>query len=145
MKKDTWLLVANSSIARLFKVIKKQSLEEMKVLEHPESHLHTRDLVSDKMGRDFESVGPARHSIEPHISPKQQEFINFAKQIARYLDEARLKGEYERLYLVAGPSLLGHLRHELSPSTAKLVQAEANKDITHLTPQEMVSHLPFLL
>lgn len=144
MKKDTWLIVANSSLARIFKVEKKQLLKELKTLEHPESRLHNRDLVSDKPGRDFESIGPTRHTMEPPTSPKQQEFTLFAKQIAEYLEEARLKGEFDRLYLAASPVLLGLLRQTLNPSIVKLLNGEVDKDMTHFKPQEIVSHLPFL-
>jgi protein required for attachment to host cells len=145
MKKNKWLLVANGSLARLFKVEKKDHLVEIKVFKHPESRLHTRDLVSDKPGRDFESANTARHAIEPPSNPKDLEFELFAKELSHYLEEARVKGEFDSLYLAASPSLLGLLRQRLNPSTAKLIQGEANKDMTHLTAQEMVGHLPFLL
>jgi protein required for attachment to host cells len=145
MKKETWLLVANSSLARIFKIENRNSLVELKVLEHPESRLHNRDLVSDKDGRGFESMGPTRHAIEPPTSPKHQEFETFAKELANYLEEARVKGEFDRLYLAASPTFLGLLRQTLIPSTAKLLDGELNKDVTHLKPQEIMSHLPFLL
>ncbi len=144
MKKDTWLIVANSSLARIFKIENRHSLIELAVLEHPESRLHTRDLVSDKPGRDFERIGPARHSIESQTSPKQQEFNYFAKQLAKYLEEALAKGEFNRLYLAASPGLLGILRQILHPSLTKLLSGEINKDVTHLKPQEIMTHLPFL-
>src|SRR5215471_13213266 len=79
MKKDTWLIVANSSLARIYKIEKRSELKELKVLEHPESRLHNLDLVSDKPGRDFESAGIGKHALEPKTLPKKQEFITFAK------------------------------------------------------------------
>lgn len=146
MKKDqTWLLVANSSLARIFKVQKRQSLIELEVLEHPESRLHDRDLVSDKPGRGFESTGSSRHSMEPQTSPKQLEFMTFAKNIAHYLEEARLKGDFNRLYLVASPTLLGLLRQSLYPSTMQLISGELDRDMTHMKSNEIIGHLPFLL
>ncbi len=144
MKKNSWLLVANGSIARIYKVEKQQSLIEVETLEHPESRLHNRDLVSDKPGRDFESVGFARHSLEPHSSPKQNEFNLFAKHLASYLENARNKGEFDRLYIAAGPALLGLLRQSLDATTTKLVSGEIDKDMTQMRPDEIVSHLPFL-
>lgn len=144
MKKDTWLLVANGSVARLFKINNKHSLSEVTILEHPESHLRTRDLVTDTLGRDFESNNPTRHAMEPKTTPKQQEFIDFARRIASYLEEARINGKYEHLYLVAGPSLLGLLRQELTAPTSKLIKGEANKDLTHLPTHELSSHFSLL-
>jgi protein required for attachment to host cells len=144
MKKDCWLVVANSSLARIFKIEKKHELKEIATLEHPESRLHNLDLVSDKPGRDFESAGIGRHSLEPKVLPKRQEFAIFAKTIANYLESAHQQGEFETLYLAASPSLLGLLRQALSPHIAKLIKGESDKDMTHLPPQQIPAHLSFL-
>lgn len=144
MKKDSWLLVANSSIARLYKIEKHHELREIKVLEHPESRLRNLDLVTDKPGRDFESAGIGRHALEMKTLPKRQEFAVFAQQIADYLEQAHQQGEFDTLYVTANPSLLGLLRNSFPPNISKLIKAELDKDITHLSPQEIPSHLPFL-
>lgn len=145
MKKNSWLLIANSSLARVFKIEKKRELKEIKVLDHPESRLHNLDIVSDKPGRDFESLGAGRHSFEAKTLPKRQEWLTFAKLIADYLEDAHNRGEFEELYVAAAPSLLGLLRQSLHPNTAKLIKEEIDKDITQLKIQEIPSHLPFLL
>ncbi|WP_075883832.1 host attachment protein [Candidatus Protochlamydia sp. W-9] len=144
MKKPTsWLLIANSSLAKIYKIETIRSLAIVETFEHPESRLHNRDLVSDKPGRDFESFDQTRHSLEPHTTPKQNEFNIFAKHLASYLDTARNEGKFEKLYISAPPSLLGLLRQFLHTSTAKLVCGEVNKDMTHMTPDEIMTHLPF--
>lgn len=143
MKKESWLLVANSSFARIFKFKKIESLEEVKNFEHPESRLRNSDLVSDKPGRDFESVGVTRHALEPKISPKRLEFITFAKHLADQLEESRKNEEFGDLYIAASPTLLGLLRQSLHPNTAKVVKGEIDKDITHLKPEEIAPHMPF--
>lgn len=144
MKKECWLIVANSSLARIFKIEKRHDLKEVKVLEHPESRLHNLDLVSDKPGRDFESAGIGRHALEPKILPKRQEFAVFAKVIADYLENAHQLGEFESLYVAATPSLLGLLRQAMHPNIAKSIKGEIDKDMTQMKPQELPSHLPFL-
>lgn len=145
MKTGTWLVVANSSLARIFKLEKKAALVEVAQFEHPESRLHIRDLVSDKAGRTNESIGFTRHQYEPRHSPKQIEFDFFAKSLAQYLEESRNKGEFGRLYIAASPTLLGLLRQALHPSTLKLLAGEVDKDMTHMRPDEILTHLPFLL
>jgi protein required for attachment to host cells len=144
MKKDTWLIVANSSLARIYKIEKRSELKELKILEHPESRLHNLDLVSDKPGRDFESTGITRHALQPKVLPKQHEFAIFAKSLADYLENARNQGEFQTLYIAASPALLGLLRHSMHPSTAKLIKGEVDKDMTQMKPHEILSHLPFL-
>jgi protein required for attachment to host cells len=41
--------------------------------------------------------------------------------------------------------LLGLLRQALDAATAKLLAGEVDKDMTHMKPQEILMHLPFLL
>lgn len=143
MKKDSWLIVANSSLARIFKFEKRNELKELKVFEHPESRLPNRELVSDKPGRDFESVGTVRHALEPKTSPKQLEFTQFAKFLADYLEEEHNRGTFDSLYIAASPALLGLLRQSLHPNIAKLIKGEINKDLTQIKVNEIPSHLSF--
>ena len=146
MNKETWLIVANSSIARIFKVQKKQSLVEIETLVHPGSRLHNQDLVSDnRPGRTFDSIGPNRHALEAASTPKQQEAIEFARDVAEYLNKEREKGSFDKLYLVASPTQLGFLRQSIHPTTTKLINGESNKDMTHMKIEEIINHLPFLL
>lgn len=143
MKKENWLVVANSSLARIFKIEKKDDLIEIKVLEHPESRLHNMDLVSDKPGREFESSGTRRHALEPKVLPKRHEFAVFAKLIADYLETAYHQGEFSTLYLAANPSQLGLLRQSLHANVLKCVKEEVNKDLTQMKTCEIPSHLSF--
>ncbi len=139
MVNESWIVVANSSLARIYKKDKK-NLIEIKLFEHPESRLHNRDLVDDKPGRDFESVGNARHSLEPHHTPHEHEMMLFAKELANYLENARNQGNFDRLYLAASPDMLGKLRQILDHSTAKLIEAEIDKDLTQSKPSEIYNH-----
>ena len=113
-------------------------------LEHPESRLYTHDLVSDKQGTDFESVGNARHRVQPHTTPKQLEFAIFAKQLAKRLEQALGNGDIGKLYIAASPTLLGLLRNSLHPNVTKLIGGEVDKDMTHMKPDEIATTLPFL-
>lgn len=144
MKSETtWLIVANSSLARIYKLDNKHQVTELRVFEHPESRLHNQDLVSDRPGRDFESQGATRHAMEPKTSPKKLEFTLFANLLAEFLEKERSQGAFTSLYVAASPSLLGLLRQSLNPNTAKLIKGEVDKDITHLKPHEIPANLPF--
>lgn len=143
MKKESWLIIANSSLARIYKIEKDHHLEEVKVLEHPESRLRNSDLVSDRPGRDFESNGVRRHALEQKTSPKKNEFNIFARELCDYLEESHQQGIFDTLYLAASPALLGILRQTINPNTANLIKGEVDKDMTQLKPHELRSHLPF--
>lgn len=145
MSKEAWFVTANTSIAKVYRICSPQSLELISLLDHPASRLHNQELVADKPGRDFESMGHTRHSLEPHQSPKQHEGQLFAKTVAEYLLRALQKGSYEALYLSLSPNLLGLLRHELSPAVSKLVRGEVDKDMTQIDPKEIPGQVPFLL
>lgn len=75
MKKEVWVIVANSTYAKIYKAESNKSLKEISRFEHPASRLHEQDLVSSKPGRTFESVGPARHAVEPKTSAKDRSHI----------------------------------------------------------------------
>jgi len=142
MKKSLWVVVANSSIAKVFKK-ESSSLTELKVLEHPESRLHNRDLVSDKPGREFESFGTARHALDPQHTPHEVEAMTFAKEVASFLQAARNNKECDALYLAASPSMLGLLRQELDSETQKLIESEVDKDFTQMKPSELFEQFTF--
>lgn len=145
MKKETWVIVANSSHARIFKAAEERSLEELEALIHPESRLHTGDLISDNQGEAHESVGKGRHPMEPETQPKKQEAIIFAKQVLNHLESARNNGTFERFYIAASPSFLGLLRQELSSPLLGLLAGEVDKDITHMSAADIREYFPYVL
>jgi protein required for attachment to host cells len=141
--KTTWVLVANSTRARILKADSAIGpLHEVEALVHPQGRLHERELTSDLPGRAFDSAGQGRHAMEQPVDPKQQEMIAFARFLAQRLDEARDKGEFKQLIIVAAPTLLGRLRKDLSPETAGRVSYELDKNISLLRPEEIRQRLP---
>lgn len=141
MKKKSWVVVANSAQARLFK-LDNLALSEMDSLVHAESRMHGIDLTTDKSGNNHEGIGSGHAALEKQFSPKKHEAIIFAKQLAAHLDHARSSGEIDKLFLAASPSFLGLLRQEMNVLTANLVVAEVDKDITHLKTNEIIKHFP---
>jgi protein required for attachment to host cells len=142
----TWVVVADSTRARIFSAESSSaSLSEVETLTHPEGRMHDRDITSDLPGRSFDSMGHARHVMEPPTDPKQELAIEFARAIARHLDSARVKKDFEQLVIVAAPTFLGLLREQLTNTCRKLVALELNKNLVQQTPDEIRSHLPKLL
>ena len=143
MKKTiTWILVADGSRARIFansgpnKGLEPAVDQEFSVELHP-----SREIVSDRPGRTKESRDSTRHTIEPRVDWHRFEKEKFAKSMAKLLDAGAERGAYSRLILVAPPRTLGDLRSALNPRTRALVAGEIDKDLTHLTPQELPDHL----
>jgi len=140
--KTLWIVVANSSVAKIF-TKKGSSLEAIKLLNHPESRLHNRDLVSDKPGRDFESASDARHAFESKTSPHQVEVQSFAREVADFLNKAKAKNEFDDLYMAASPIMLGKLREEASKELIKSMAAEIDKDCTTMDIEQIMEQFTF--
>ena len=140
--KLTWLVVADNSKARIFTVDSRMGpIEEIESISHGEARLHEQEMTSDSPGRGNNN-GVAGHAYQDEISPKDQENINFAKQIANELDAARKDGKFKQVMLVAAPGFLGNLRNQLSAQTQKLACFELAKNLSQLSAKEIREHLP---
>jgi protein required for attachment to host cells len=111
-------------------------------ISDPAAHLHDRELVTDRPGRSYESVGSARHAITRENDPRHEEAVRFARRISRRLDRARREGEFDELIVVAGPPFLGMVRAEMSRPTRERVVHEIRKDLVHSPVEALRRHLP---
>jgi protein required for attachment to host cells len=124
-----WVVAAESSRARLFSAPSLQgSLTEMDGMTHPESRLHTRELITDHLGRTNDSHG-ARHNIGTDYDPKQHEAELFAKEIASRVEEGRIAGKFSGLVLIASPEFLGMLRAALTDTTRQKIVKSIHKNL----------------
>ncbi len=139
----TWIIVADSSRARIFKPIRQgQALEQVVEFLHPAARAHKRDLTTDRPGRTFDSEGPGRHAMSEHVSPKQHEAWKLCKELANHIETARAQGKFDHLVLVAGPAFLGALRKTLSDHTSRLIVNAQDKNLAHMDTQAILKHLP---
>lgn len=146
MKNDVWIVVANSTLARIYKAETTHQLKELETLIHPSSRQQSRDIISDRPGRAFESNhSGSRHAMEPKTNPQQLEFEEFAKILSKHLDTACSEGHFKKLYLAANPSFLGLLRKYLNSNTTHTINTQLDKDITQLTPREISNHFDIII
>lgn len=138
----TWILIADGARARIF--VNRGSGMGVVALEGAEfsgDHRPDREILTDKPGRTFESVGIMRHAIEPHHDPHRELKRSFAESLADMLDEKLAKKEFDRIVLVAPPVTLGDLRAALSAPVRTAVYAELDKDLTKTPAAELPKHL----
>ena len=89
MSKPLWILVANSTVARCFERATPTShLVPVANYVHPESRMHARDLEDDRGGRS-QKDDAGRTSFVPRTEPKDREREEFAREVARVLEEGR--------------------------------------------------------
>lgn len=98
----------------------------------------SRDLVTDRPGRGFESVGARRHAYSEGDAHQQRE-QNFARNAVKALQSAATNGA--GIILVAPPRTLGELRRLLDTPLKERVLAEIGKDIAHFRPSEISTFL----
>jgi len=141
-----WVLVSDTTRARVFATDKARGpLTEVETLLHAESRLHEQELTSDaRPGRNTGGNGGA-HSLGHEVDTKKHEGIKFAKTICDYLNLAHASNRFERLYIMAAPSFLGELRHNLSRPVSQAVSEEIAKNITRMDPGVIREHLPDFL
>jgi protein required for attachment to host cells len=127
----TWILVADEARARLLEAQGADGavVEHLSFI-HEEGRQHPRDVIADRLPRAQESVGGARHAIEPQTDLETVEAGRFAHELAAVLETGRVGRAYERLVLVAPPRFLGTLRAVLSDEVHKHVVGSLPKDVT---------------
>lgn len=141
--KSTWILVADSSRARVFTAETPSSpLQEIHDLAHPAGRLHEQNMTSDLPGKDSGSEGAGGHSYQDQTGPKQQEAIDFAKRVSEYLEEGKNTNRFEQLLIISAPAFLGTLRNQLSAQIRKCICFELDKNIAAHSADDIRRHLP---
>lgn len=139
----TWILVADGSRARILtKSGRRRALHP--VFDHDftaPSRMPTRELVSDRAGRESNPAHGGMHGMEPATDPHRYEKVQFARRMAHLLDGAAANHEFERLVLVAPPQCMGDLRGALGKETRRRVSDAVCKDLTQLSVHELQQHL----
>ncbi|WP_447939191.1 host attachment family protein [Pseudoxanthomonas mexicana] len=115
---DALVVVADGEGARVFRNRGEQGAVS----------LHQYDLLELMNMNDD---GPAR-SMPGESTSRQLDEATFAKQLAKSLNEAALKQQYEHLVLVADPTTLGRVRPLLHKEATQRLLAEVGKDLTNV-------------
>jgi protein required for attachment to host cells len=138
-----WVLAADSSHARFFSTDSPiGDLKEDKDLAQAESQLPEREMGTDRPGRSFDSAGQGRHAMEEPTSTKETAAREFARRIAERVEKGRQQNAFERLYIIAAPDFLGHLRDQLPDTCKNLVQDSIDKNVVKQDPASIRAQLP---
>ena len=115
---DALVVVADGEGARIFR----NRGERGAVSLHQYDLLELMNLNDD---------GPAGR-MPGEASSRQLDEATFAKQLAKGLNDAALKQQYEHLVLVADPTTLGRMRPLLHKEATQRLLAEVGKDLTNV-------------
>ncbi len=140
--KNTWIMVANGSMGRVFCFNDKKShIELIKEVVSETAHSRSAELGNDRPGRVYESANSARHAVEPKTDLHRKEKARFAHLMASLLDEGANSQKFSDLILISSPEFLGDIRAELSKYTYSMVKKEINKDLTHINKKEILNYI----
>lgn len=136
MKKQvTWILVTDGGRAKVFLSAGEGRLEMLHeaAIDHPAS----RDIVSDRPGRTFDSAGTGRHAMEPPSDPHDRAESEFIRSVASHVETACGNNEFDNLVVVAAPRALGDLRAACSKRLKAAISEEIAKDVTNMSTPEL--------
>ncbi|MDX1711427.1 MAG: host attachment protein [Rhodovibrionaceae bacterium] len=137
----TWILVADGEHARFLENMGPgKGLQDAPLKDMDADIPQSREIVTDRPGRSFDSHGQGRHAMEP-IQYRRFEEQRFAGEVAQILDKAAATDSFDRLVLVAPPKTLGDLRKKLNDNTTKLVHAEIDKDLVNAPDEHLHKNL----
>ena len=143
MPSSTWVVVADSSAARIFRAGSPTGpLEEVESYAHAEGRWHANEMRTDEPGTTNDRVGYAKHGTEPRVSPKEHDAVSFARFINSRIEKGRTQNEVARLILVAPPEFLGYLRSTMDDAARKIVEADYNLNVVRMRAEDIRRHLP---
>lgn len=137
----TWIVVADSSHARIFSAANRvKPLTAVTEFSFPESRLRDQDIYSDRPGRLFESANESRSAIEPPDIREQQHHA-FAREICEALDAGRNRQRFDALMIVAPPAFLGALRQNMNDQLEKMVDKSVQKNLVNVEETRLREYL----
>ena len=143
---STWILVADAARARVFEATgRSEPWQEVACFANPDGRAPGRHATTERAPRVNESMGGARHAIEPHTTLRDKSTERFAHMLGEALERGRNDQRYERLVLVAPPRFLGHLREVISGPVRALVGASLDHDLTAVPEHELPARLADVL
>jgi protein required for attachment to host cells len=142
----TWILVADGARARILRDVIHDVEHGREELVFRSEQRQLRDIMADKPGRNFASIGRRRSAMEYHSDPVREDDKAFATMLADVLEAHRIAGDFDHLVVVAAPQMLGDIRRVVPEGLHKATVAEIAKDFTKLPVKELreaVANLEF--
>ncbi len=134
----SWIVLANAAQARVWRRPRPgQPWQELACLTHPQSRLKSRALGRDRPGHVERTVGSQRGStaLQPHRSAARKTQLQFASEVAHWMEGAARQRRYAAWVLLASNPFLGEVKAALPRNGAawrRLWAAQA-LDLSHLS------------
>ena len=137
---NTWILVADSSRARIFEMHADTTINEIQDFTNSRGRFQNRELNTDSEGRFFGQYAQGNTS-EPDVSPEKHEATLFAESVNKFLTDNCSPQRYSKLVVVAESRFLGLLRDKMDDQVRKLVTEELPKDLSKASVEDIRKHV----
>lgn len=138
----TWIVVADAAKTRIYlNDGPGHGLSELPGKQRNTDVKESREINADRPGRTFDSGGQGRHAMEPPTDPKRHEKAEIAKDLIDMLSDAHKRRAFDRLILIAPPTMLGDLRGAMPKELGGAVHGELPKDLTRADKRELEQHV----
>lgn len=142
MAKETiWVVAADGRSARIFEGGRTGALKEIETLVDMEAGLPERELTTDAPGRAT-ATGGRRQAFEARNSKKETARERLAATVVEHLAAGRNQHRFQRLYVVAEPTMLGLLRDEMAREPGIEVTADLPLDVIQDSAADLRARLP---
>ncbi|MFZ3123544.1 MAG: host attachment protein [Acidovorax sp.] len=139
MDKPIWVIVANSSMARVleFNPARPERWTEKECLTHPQSRQQGSGAGHEPGGHSI----AGRSGLAPRTDPREHERHEFAQQVADTVKAAISAGQVGSLVVFASNPFLGQLLKQLEDVAPKRVSASHPLDLTGLALPDLTRRL----
>lgn len=137
MNDVVWALVISSTQARIVRGIAKGATDVVPELALHTEHKDLREIMSDRPGRSFSSVGSGRSAMAYASDPVKDAKRAFVDAAVALLHQHFVMGDFTQLAIFAGPEMLGLLRDGLPADLQQAVVKEMPKNLLHETPHDL--------
>jgi protein required for attachment to host cells len=137
-----WILVADRSAARIF-AADWPTLENVRELDdcvNPAGAMHSHEVYADRFGRDHAPDGHGFANM-PATDFRHYTAEHFTQHLAVLLEDARNRQEFGSVVLIAPPLMLGTLREHVSDPLKKIIEAEIDKELLHLSTERILEEV----
>jgi protein required for attachment to host cells len=142
MKIARWVVVANAAQARLLAHdLASDSLVLLHRMWHPVTCSPGGDSLAGRPAREAIDRSAGGNRLEPCADPRRTARLDFAREIADYLDDGHAHREFDTLCIAASSPFLGELQRELSDAVRRTLGGTADTDLTTLDLRPLLRRL----
>lgn len=137
-----WILVANSSRAKLFATDERAEQWDLREeFQHDESRAFSRQLLNQPDNPNAGSL----HKPQPENEPDARQRLEserFARELVERLERGLNDHAYDRLVIAAPPEFLGRLRKLISPRVHQRLMLDLRADYVNVPLKDLPERIP---